>query len=190
VSSGGEERLSFGLLALLPVACCALLILLATSIGLAAFAWAGTVAGAITAAGFLTIVLVRLRRRAKNLRFDGANHQKRAGIEPSGPEVEVLYFDGCPNHVRALALIKRVAGELGVEPKLRLVKVADHEAAQRLRFLGSPTIRVGGRDVDPYTDERSDFGLSCRVFRTEAGIAGQPDERWVRDALAGEGRVG
>ena len=55
--------------------------------------------------------------------------------------------------------------------------VPDQEAAQRLRFLGSPTIRVGGRDVDPYTEERSDYGLSCRVFRTEAGMSGQPDER-------------
>jgi hypothetical protein len=59
-----------------------------------------------------------------------------------------------------------------------------------MRFLGSPTIRVGGRDVEPYTEERTDYGLSCRVFRTEAGIAGQPDERWVRDALAREGRTG
>jgi hypothetical protein len=154
------------------------------------FAWAGAVAGAIAAAGFLTIVLVRRRERAKPLRFEGANNEKRADTESSGPVVEVLYFDGCPNHVPALALVERVAGELGLEPELRLVKVADHAAAQRLRFLGSPTIRVGGRDVDPSTDERTDFGLSCRVFRTEAGIAGQPDERWVRDALAREGRAG
>jgi hypothetical protein len=105
------------------------------------------------------------------------------------PRVEVLYFEGCPHHLPALALIKRVAGELGLEPELRLVEVADQEAAQRLRFLGSPTIRIGGRDVDPYTEERTDFGLSCRVFRSEAGIAGQPDERWVRDALAREARA-
>ena len=55
-----------------------------------------------------------------------------------------------------------------------------------MRFLGSLTIRVGGRDVDPSTEERSDYGLSCRIFRTEAGIAGQPDERWVREALLRE----
>lgn len=59
-----------------------------------------------------------------------------------------------------------------------------------MRFLGSPTIRIGGRDVDPHTEERTDYGLSCRVFRTEAGIAGQPDERWLRDALARDGQAG
>ena len=55
-----------------------------------------------------------------------------------------------------------------------------------LPLLGSPTVRVGGIDVDPNTEERSDYALSCRVFRTEAGIAGQPDERWVRETLRRE----
>jgi Alkylmercury lyase len=104
----------------------------------------------------------------------------------SGPLVEVFYFDGCPNHEPALALVERVARELGLSPEIRLVHIPDHEAAQRLRFLGSPTIRVAGRDVDPNSEERSDYALSCRVFRTEAGVVGQPDERWVRAALLRE----
>ena len=102
------------------------------------------------------------------------------------PLVEILYFDGCPNHEPALALVERLSRELGIEPELRLVKVRDQLAAARLRSLGSPTVRVGGIDVDPNTEERSDYALSCRVFRTEAGIAGQPDERWVREALRRE----
>jgi hypothetical protein len=107
-----------------------------------------------------------------------------------GPLVEILYFDGCPNHRPAVALVERLCRELGIEPELQLVNVADQEAAQRLRFLGSPTIRVGGVDVDPRAEERSDYALSCRVFGTEAGIVGQPDERWVREALLREARTG
>ena len=103
-----------------------------------------------------------------------------------GPLVEILYFDGCPNHHPAVALVERVSRELGLEPELRLVNVPDQEAAQRQRFLGSPTIRVGGVDVDPHTQERDDYALSCRVFRTEAGMVGQPDEQWVRAALLRE----
>jgi hypothetical protein len=104
----------------------------------------------------------------------------------SGPLVEILYFDGCPNHHPALALVERVSRELEIDPEIRLVNVPDHESARRLRFLGSPTIRVGGIDVDPHTEKRSDYALSCRLFRTEAGLAGQPDERWVREALMRE----
>jgi hypothetical protein len=189
VRSAGDERLSLGLLALVPVACCTLPVLVASGIGLTAVAWGGAVAGAIAVAALATIILVRRWRRKNRLHVVAANNRERTDTERSGPVVEVLYFDGCPNHVPALDLVERVAGELGVEPALRLVKVADQEDAQRLRFLGSPTIRVGGRDIDPHTEERSDYGLSCRVFRTEAGITGQPDERWLRDALAREGRA-
>ena len=97
--------------------------------------------------------------------------------------VEILYFDGCPNHEAARSLVERLSRELSIEPELRLVNVRDEEAARRLRFLGSPTIRVVGEDVDPQAGERDDYVLSCRVYRTEAGFSGQPDERWVRDAL-------
>jgi hypothetical protein len=101
-----------------------------------------------------------------------------------GATVEILYFDGCPNHEGALALVERVAGELGLEPEIRLVNVPDLETADRVRFLGSPTVRVGGRDVEPGADERADYVFSCRVYRAEHGFAGQPQESWVRDALA------
>jgi len=50
-------------------------------------------------------------------------------------------------------------------------------------ILGSPTVRVDGRDVDPQAEERRDYGLSCRVYRTERGLAGLPDARWLRAAL-------
>jgi hypothetical protein len=102
------------------------------------------------------------------------------------PLVEILYFDGCPNHEPAVALVERISRELGLEPSLRLVRVPDEEAARALRFLGSPTIRVGGIDVDPQSEERDDYALSCRLFQTEHGVRGQPDDGWVRDALLRE----
>lgn len=101
--------------------------------------------------------------------------------------VEILYFDGCPNYEPALALVVRVSRELGLEPEVRLLDVPDQQTAEQMRFLGSPTIRIGGIDVDPSTEDRSDYALACRVFQTEAGPVGpQPDERWVRAALARE----
>ena len=112
------------------------------------------------------------------------------GAVPGRPLVEILSFAGCPNHLGAIELVERVSGEVGLEPEIRVLDVPDQDAAERLRFLGSPTIRVGGRDVDPRAEERSDYALSCRVFRTETGIAGQPDARWVRDALLREARGG
>jgi len=109
-----------------------------------------------------------------------------APATPGGQLVEILYFDGCPNHHPAIALVERVSRELGIELELRLVNVPDQQAAQRLRFRGSPTVRVGGVDVEPGTEDPDEYALSCRIFRTEVGFSGQPDEQWVRDALVQE----
>ena len=102
----------------------------------------------------------------------------------SRPRVEILYFDGCPNHEPAQALVERVAGELDLEPDIDLIRVPDPAAASELRFLGSPTVRVDGRDVEPGAEERGDFVFSCRVYRGKRGLSGQPDAGWIRDALA------
>jgi hypothetical protein len=67
---------------------------------------------------------------------------------------------------------------------VRLVRVADADAVERLRFLGSPTVRVDGVDVEPGAVGRRDFVFSCRVYPTGAGLSGRPDEGRIRIALA------
>ena len=99
------------------------------------------------------------------------------------PRVEILYFEGCPNHQATHALVERVAAELETDPELALVLVPDQATAAELRFLGSPTVRIDGRDIEPGAEERRDYFVSCRVYRTEQGLSGQPDASWVREAL-------
>jgi hypothetical protein len=99
------------------------------------------------------------------------------------PRVEILYFEGCPNLDATRALVERVADELELQPRVELVNVPDTGAATSLRFLGSPTVRVDGRDVEPGVAERREFALACRVYGSEHGFSGQPDEVWIRHAL-------
>jgi hypothetical protein len=103
--------------------------------------------------------------------------------EGSRPRVEILYVEGCPNHDPTYALVQRVAAELCVEPEVKLIEIRDDDAANQLRFPGSPTVRVNGRDVEPGGSRRRDFALSCRVYPRDGGFAGQPDEAWIRGAL-------
>jgi hypothetical protein len=64
-----------------------------------------------------------------------------------------------------------------------LERVATPEDAERLRFVGSPTVLVDGRD--PFTDGGT-FGLSCRVYPTLDGLAGAPTVEQLREALRRE----
>ena len=105
----------------------------------------------------------------------------------SEPLVEVLTFEGCPHAEPALELVKRVIADSGVGATVRRVDVPDAEAAAAERFLGSPTIRVNGRDIEPGVGERDQYVLSCRIYRTESGLKGEPDEQWLREALSGAG---
>ena len=98
-------------------------------------------------------------------------------------KVEVLTFEGCPNARSARELVERVAAESHVDVDIAHVNVPDPEAAERLRFLSSPTIRVDGHDIEPGADRRTEYVLACRIYRSEERITGVPDDRWLRDAL-------
>jgi hypothetical protein len=105
------------------------------------------------------------------------------------PVIEVLYVEGCPNYRGALALVERVRAELGIDAELRTTLISDQEAAERAHFPGSPTVRVDGRDVEPGSEPPSEISVACRLYRLEHRFAGQPAERWVRDALLTVGRT-
>jgi hypothetical protein len=74
--------------------------------------------------------------------------------------------------------------ERGVGEQIDVCEVLTHEQAVELRFPGSPTIRVDGRDVDP---EGADWppGLSCRVYRLPDGRPSPvPSRQQLEEAFA------
>ena len=71
---------------------------------------------------------------------------------------------------------------MDVDVELR--RIETDEAALRERFLGSPTLRIDGKDVEPGADSRSDFGLGCRLYRSAEGLSPSPPDEWVQAALA------
>ena len=100
-----------------------------------------------------------------------------------GLVVEVLYVEHCPNFPAALALVQRVAAELGLAAEVRTTMIGDQGEAERIGFVGSPTVRVDGRDVDPEGELATECTLECRLYWHEHRLAGYPTERSVREAL-------
>ncbi|HEY5144337.1 MAG TPA: hypothetical protein VII98_12635 [Solirubrobacteraceae bacterium] len=101
----------------------------------------------------------------------------------SSPRVELLFWDGCPSHPRALAELREELAAAGLDPQSVAVREVRSDAdAERARFTGSPTIRVDGRDVvDPGGEP---VLLTCRIYhRRDGRISPVPDPQDVRDAL-------
>jgi hypothetical protein len=95
---------------------------------------------------------------------------------------EILYFQGCPTYVAAEKVVRELLAEQGIEAEVELVAVNSDEEAQRLRFPGSPTIRVNGEDLFP-VPERGEYALGCRVYATPEGLKGSPTARMLKEAL-------
>ena len=102
-------------------------------------------------------------------------------------KVDLLFFDGCPNwhvaHERVNEALRRAGRH---DQRVNLVRVVTDDEAQVLRFPGSPTVRVDGRDLFPGP---VGVGLACRVYRTPDGPAGSPTVDQLVDAMASAGRA-
>jgi len=99
--------------------------------------------------------------------------------------VDVLGFDGCPNVDEALMRARAAVEAADVRADVRLVRVRGDDDAIRLRFLGSPTVRVDGVDVERSATGRLDFGLQCRVYSIDGRLEGAPPVDWIVTALRG-----
>ncbi len=97
--------------------------------------------------------------------------------------MELLWWRDCPSWEEALAILREEAEAIGIDQEvIRVREVRTDRDADRERFVGSPTIRIDGRDIDPPRDEP--IGLACRVYRLRDGrISPIPDRADVREAL-------
>jgi hypothetical protein len=106
--------------------------------------------------------------------------------QPTGarrPLVEVLITPDCPHRDAAIALARRVCQQHGRRGEIRVVQVHDRSAAERLRFPGSPTIRVDGRDIEPGAEGDVEVVYGCRLYQGAHSLHGLPKEDWLDQAL-------
>jgi hypothetical protein len=100
------------------------------------------------------------------------------------PDVELLWWEGCPSTERALADLREALRDVGLYgAEVRTREVTTDAAAQAAGFLGSPTILIDGADPLPAAPENS-VGLNCRVYRRrDGGVSPVPDPDDLREAL-------
>jgi hypothetical protein len=98
--------------------------------------------------------------------------------------VELLFWAGCPSHEAALSELRAALADSGLDPEAVLVREIETDAdAATQGFIGSPTIRIDGVDVQPEPNEPA--GLTCRVYKRRDGrMSPTPDPADLREALA------
>ncbi|MCW3841955.1 hypothetical protein ONA70_17795 [Micromonospora yasonensis] len=102
--------------------------------------------------------------------------------------IEVWYFADCPNHEGLVPHLRALLDSVGVDEPIHERVVETDEEARTHRFLGSPTLRIDGVDVDPTAAQRTGYGLQCRLYQAEDGLRGTPPDTWILAALQQPGR--
>ena len=99
-------------------------------------------------------------------------------------KVELLWFEDCPNHQAAEALLAEVLNELRVNDPIERIEVPDADVGKAVTFPGSPTIRIDGVDVEPGWQPCEECTPRCRLYLTSARLRGLPERAWVERAVA------
>ena len=97
--------------------------------------------------------------------------------------VEVLYFEGCPN---LAPTVERVRAELlshGLPKEIEEVEIHNQAEAKAFGFLGSPSVRINGLDIEREARNLKSFGMSCRTYLEGTVRSGSPSSDLIGRAL-------
>jgi hypothetical protein len=95
--------------------------------------------------------------------------------------IEVLAFAGCPNVEQARTNVRKALEAESASASVNQIEVDTPEMALSQHFLGSPTVRINGGDVEDGAETRQRYGLMCRTYKN--GTAGAPCVEMIRDAI-------
>ncbi len=98
-------------------------------------------------------------------------------------KIELYYFGGCPSYIEAVNNVREALRLEGIAGDVELVPVENEADAQTTRLIGSPTVRIDGRDLEGAEADERGYGLGCRIYQDEQSIAGWPSVALVRRAL-------
>ncbi len=115
---------------------------------------------------------------------EGAGAARTAGSGHDRITIDFLFWRECPSHPEALERLKRALNRSGIKADVSRIEIRSEEEAVRHRFVGSPTIRMNGRDMDSEAVSGQPFRLTCRIFYDSTGrVVPIPSEESIQRAL-------
>ena len=99
-------------------------------------------------------------------------------------KIKLYYFDDCPSYEKARENLKEAFRLEGLAQEVEMVPVASEADARAKRFIGSPTIRINGIDIEGPEAEEKGYGYGCRIYAENGRSTGWPSVERIRYALA------
>ena len=98
--------------------------------------------------------------------------------------VEVMFADRCPHLRDVIARVRdaTVSRACVAEVEIRLVLIESMTEACERGFLGSPSVRVDGCDVERNLTSTM-FGLHGRGYFVDGHVERMPPSAWIQRAL-------
>jgi copper chaperone CopZ len=98
-------------------------------------------------------------------------------------KIEILYFDGCPNRGLTVERVNETLRQEGLTADMVEINVRDDATARSVGFLGSPSVRIDGLDVEPSARPLQAFGMMCRTYIKDGKRVGLPSSELIRAAI-------
>jgi hypothetical protein len=94
-------------------------------------------------------------------------------------EINILFIKGCHGYKYAKKHIEEIIADEAIDVEINLIRIDNDEDARRLHFIGSPTVRVNGMDVEKGFSRTKDYGLRSRIYNVEGNLSGYPSKSMI-----------
>jgi len=91
--------------------------------------------------------------------------------------IEFQYFNGCQNSAEMKRRVKTAIQLSGIPVNYQEVVIESSEDAHRIKFRGSPTVLINGKDLEGLSEPESG-NLTCRFYPN-----GLPDVDFIVNLL-------
>ena len=99
-------------------------------------------------------------------------------------QIEFQYYADCPSHEQALSRLRETLSEYDIDTNIEVREIKTQSEAEESKFIGSPTILINGKDIQPYP-ENTPYALTCRAYYLENGrVSPMPSQHMIREALS------
>lgn len=101
-------------------------------------------------------------------------------------EIELLYFRECPHYEKAIQYVYEAMLELHISAEVKGIEVQSDADAISQKFLGSPSVRINGKDIEFPSNASHQYSLRCRLYHGKDGISGYPPKEMLLTAFSRE----